>query len=177
MPAALDDVLDDGYLGDLPSRPIEDLRAMRAECQEIETGLSMLRRVVQGHLDIVGVELARRADGGAPSDVGELVDRLPEALADRTMAGGVGRLSQLLAPESLDPALEAELDALVGASSSVDLSTRDDAALRTLVEGLGDLEVRLSAHRRTLFDRLDALQEEIARRYRTGETSVDSLLP
>ena len=31
---------------------------MRAECQEVETGLSFLRRVVQGHLDIVAAELA-----------------------------------------------------------------------------------------------------------------------
>src|SRR5688500_7226896 len=125
MPAGLDDVLADGYLGDLASRPIEDLRTMRAACQEVATGLSMLRRLVQGHLDIVGAELGRRADGGARDDVAALVDRLPEALADRTLTPGVGRLSQLLAPESLDPALEAELDALLGSTSGVDLSDRD----------------------------------------------------
>ena len=47
------------------ARPLAELRAMRAECQEVETGLSLLRRVVQGHLDIVGLELdaARRRRG------------------------------------------------------------------------------------------------------------------
>ena len=40
---------------------------MRTECQEVETGLSLLRRVVQGRLDIVGLELTRRAEGGDPS--------------------------------------------------------------------------------------------------------------
>jgi len=176
MPGALEDVLAADYLGDLASRPIEELRAMRAECHEVETGLSYLRRVVQGHLDIVGMELTRRAAGGEPADVGDLVDQLATVLADRTLAPGVGRLSQLLAPAALDPALEADLDALVGGGSTVDLSTRDDAELRTLVEGLTVLEARLSTHRQALFGPLDALQDEIARRYRTGEATVDSLL-
>ena len=53
---------------------------MRAECDEVETGLSLLRRVVQGHLDIVDEELARRAGGGALGDRTALLDRLPEVL-------------------------------------------------------------------------------------------------
>jgi hypothetical protein len=31
--------------------------------------------------------------------------------------------------------------------------------------------------RRNLFDRIDAIEAELTRRYRTGEASVDSLLP
>jgi hypothetical protein len=169
-------VLAPDYLGELTSRPMDELRAMRADCQEVETGLSLLRRVVQGHLDIVGVELGRRASGGEPADVADLVERLAEVLADRTLAPGVGRLPQLLAPEALDPVLEAELAALLGRESTVDLSTRDDEQLRALVASLTALEGRLSTHRQALFGPIDALQDEIARRYRTGETTVDSLL-
>ena len=66
MATALDDLLDPGYLGDLTARTMDEVRRMRAECQEVETGLSLLRRLVQGRLDIVGLELARRAEGGEP---------------------------------------------------------------------------------------------------------------
>jgi hypothetical protein len=175
MSAALDQVLEPGYLDDLEARSLPDLRAMRAECQEVETGLSLLRRVVQGHLDIVGLELERRAGGAAAGDRGELLARLPELVADRTTPAGTGRVSSLLAPVELDPALEAELADLVG-GGPVDPSAHDDEALRALADRLAAFEARVSQHRRALFDRLDALQEEIARRYRSGDASVDSLL-
>ena len=37
-------------------------------------------------------------------------------------------------------------------------------------------EAELSARRRTLHERIDVLQAEITRRYKTGEASVESLL-
>jgi len=77
MAADLDVLLDPGYLGDLTTRPMEQVRAMRTECQEVETGLSLLRRMVQGRLDIVGLELTRRAEGGDPADLTDLIARLP----------------------------------------------------------------------------------------------------
>ena len=39
-----------------------------------------------------------------------------------------------------------------------------------------DLERHVSGQRRALHERIDALQEELVRRYKTGEASVDSLL-
>lgn len=174
MPVALEQVLAPGYLDDLATRPLADLREMRGACQEVETGLSLLRRVVQGHLDIVGVELERRA-GGEAGDRAELLARLPELLADRTTGGGPGRLSQVLVPEELDPVLEGRLAELVG-DTAIDPSALDDPGLRDLLDGLAELEGEVSQHRRALFERLDALQQEIARRYRDGDASVDALL-
>jgi hypothetical protein len=176
MTAALADLLDPGYLGDLPARPITEVRAMRAECQEVETGLSMLRRLVQGRLDIVGVELARRADGGDPADLPDLIARLPEVLSDRTHAPGVGRLPQLMAPGELPPELEAELDALSGPGTVSDLPALPDDALRAMADELMAFEHKVSGHRSQLFERIDALQAEITRRYKTGEATVDALL-
>ena len=100
---------------------MDEVRAMRAECQEVETGLSLLRRVVQGRLDIVGLELQRRAEGGDPEDLPDLIARLPEVLSDRTRAPGVGRLPQIMAPGELPAELEAELDAIVGDGHLADL--------------------------------------------------------
>jgi hypothetical protein len=176
MPAALEELLAPDYLADLPSRSMEELRAMRLACQEVETGLSLLRRVVQGHLDIVGVEQARRAEGGALGDRADLLARLPEVLADRTQGSGPGRLSALMVPEALDPELEAELEALVGEGAALDPSSIDDAGLQTLGDQLTAFEARLSGHRRGLFGALDAVEAEIARRYRAGDASVDTLL-
>ena len=70
MASDLGELLQPVYLGDLTTRAMDEVRAMRAECQEVETGLSLLRRVVQGRLDIVGLERQRRADGGDPEVLG-----------------------------------------------------------------------------------------------------------
>src|SRR3546814_16250740 len=86
MAADLGTLLDSSYLGDLAERSIGDVRAMRAECQEVESGMSLLRRLVQGRLDIVGLELRRRASGAVPEDASDLIAHLPEVLADRTPA-------------------------------------------------------------------------------------------
>lgn len=176
MASDLGVLLDPGYLGDLPARPIDEVRSMRADCQEVETGLSLLRRVVQGRLDIVGLELQRRADGGDPGDLPDLIARLPEVLSDRTRAPGVGRLPQMMTPGEMPPELEAELDAIVDDGHLADLPTVDDDHLRQMADQLAGFEQRVSEHRSALFERIDALQAEITRRYRTGEASVDSLL-
>ena len=39
-----------------------------------------------------------------------------------------------------------------------------------------DLERQVSERRQALFTRIDALQAELTRRYKTGEASVESLL-
>lgn len=176
MPAALHELLDPAYVADLQGRTMDDLRAMRSECQEVETGLSLLRRVVQGHLDLVGAERARRGEGAAPGDVTDLLARVPEVLADRLQAPGPGRLSPLLVPEALDPELEAELAALVGPGSALDPTVLDDGDLQELADGLAAFEAKVSASRRDLFGALDAIEAEIARRYRAGDASVDALL-
>jgi hypothetical protein len=176
MSSDLAALLDPGYLGDLASRPMDEVRAMRTECQEVETGLSLLRRLVQGRLDIVGLELTRRAEGGDPADLPALIARLPEVLSDRTHAPGVGRLPQMMAPGELPAELEAELDAIVGAGHLADLPSVDDDHLRSMADDLAAFEQKVSGHRHDLFERIDALQAEITRRYKTGEATVDSLL-
>lgn len=176
MAVDLHTLLDPGYLGDLRARPMDEIRAMRADCNTVESGLSLLRRVVQGRLDIVGVELTRRADGGHPADLPDLIAHLPEVLSDRTHAPGVGRLPQIMAPGELPAELEAELDAITGAGQLAELPSRGDDDLRALADALGAFEQKVSSHRRALFERIDALQAEITRRYKTGEASVDALL-
>jgi hypothetical protein len=175
-PGAFDRLLGADYLGDLTSRPIEQIRAMRSECQSVEVGLSYLRRLVQGRLDIVAAELGRRRNGES-SDLASLVDKLPEILADHVHAPGVGRLPTLMAPSEadLDP-LRAELDDVCDADTVSGITECTDADVEALVHALTELERSVSARRRALFERIDALQAELTRRYKSGEASVESLL-
>ena len=161
-------------LSSVESWPIEDVRSARAELQEVETGLSYVRRVVQGRLDIVNAELARRRDGGDPADLRSLIEELPSILGEHLRAPGIGRLPTGLGEGSVDPDLEARLaqDAVVG-DDLPGLSTED---LSALGDRLGDLEREVSGRRRELFASIDALQAELTRRYRTGEADVESLL-
>jgi hypothetical protein len=131
---------------------------------------------VQALFDIVTREQARRRAGDGGDDLSSLVEDLPGILADGPSRGDGGRLPHGLAPTTVDPELEAELGAVLGETGVADLPSVDGAGLDTLAAGLGALEAKVSARRRALFARIDALQAELARRYRTGEASVDSLL-
>ena len=167
-------ILDPSYVEDLRSLSLDDLRAKRVECSEVEVGLSYLRRLVQGRLDIVHSDIIRRA-GGEPADLEDLVGRLPEILGEHQRPPGMGRLPTLLAPSDAD-SLTAELDAVADPQLLHALPELGEDDVRQLADSLGDLERKTSNQRRQVFERIDALQEEIVRRYKEGEATVDSLL-
>lgn len=153
---------------------IDEVRSARSQLQEVETGLSYVRRVLHGRLDIVNAELARRAEGGDPADLRSLIEELPTILAEHLRAPGIGRLPTGVDQGAVDPELEARLDevAVVGE----DLAGMSTDVLADLAGRLADLEREVSERRRDLFASIDALQAELTRRYRTGEADVESLL-
>ena len=166
------------FLVGLTSVPLPEVRSRRAVCQEVEVGLSYLRRMVQGRLDIVLAELARRTSGESAGDVANLVDRLPSILADNVHAPGNGRLPTLMTPtlDELDVGFTSRLDAIVDANELAALSDREVDEVHAVADSLHQLEKDISAQRRSLHERIDVLQEEIVRRYKTGEATVDTLL-
>lgn len=164
------------YLVDLESRPIDDIRTMRADCVSVETSVSFMRRMVQGRLDIVEAERHRRDTGGAPTDIGQLIGDLPEILGEHGRPPGLGRLPQSIEPPEPDPEFTRRLDAVAGPGRLSSLPDLFDDELATAVADLESLEHDLSGRRRELFDRIDTLQSELTRRYRSGEASVESLL-
>lgn len=179
MIADLERVTTPGYLADLDRRDIGEVRSMRDECQSLENGLSYVRRLAQGRVDIVGGELAgRRADQGA-SSVADLVTRLPETLSDAGLPTGPstgGRPPLSMDDNDSGAELEALLNAILSASALGELDRRDDAELRALLDQLQEFEHTVSETRRTLHGLIDHLQAEITRRYTSGEASIDSLL-
>lgn len=169
-----DRVLRDDYLGDLTGRPIEDIRAMRDEVRSIEDNVSYRRRIIQGRLDIVASDLRRRASGGSPSDLGALVEQLPEILSDKVTAGGTGRLPTGLIPPDDD--VTADVDRVAGPDVLGDLPELTDEDVAELARTIGALEREVSDYRRGLFSRIDALNAELARRYGNGEADPGGLL-
>ncbi len=168
------DALADDLLVGLADLPIEEVRARRGACQQLETQLSYVRRLTQGRLDIVASEIAARHDGTQGDRT--LVEQLTEALSDRITSPGNGHLPLGLEPGEIAPELLASLDRAAPPSSvSAPGSTGDDE-LRQVADALAAFERDLSARRRAMFDRIDALQEEVVRRYRSGEADVDTLL-
>lgn len=175
----LDRLLDADYLGDLQARPIEEVRTMRDECRRAEDGLSFVRRQAQGRLDIVAAELTRRNEGKGPSDAADIVDMLPEILGHGVAAtsGSIANVrSTNLEPPDDAGRMIVELEGILHESSLLGLGQITDDELRQLVDRLTEYERIVSDRRRALHDRLDALQAEIVRRYKTGEVSVESLL-
>lgn len=174
----LERVLTDSYTEGLADLTLDEVRSRRAECQEVELGLSYARRLVQGRLDIIHAELERRATGEGRSDAGELVDRLKEGemLGDQTRPAGYGRLPALMTPDEGSEEFIYEIDEVADAGCLADLPELSDEVVRKLAEELSVLEHSLSSRRRAVFDRIDVLQAEVVRRYKTGSADPDELL-
>ena len=172
----LDSLLDAGFVEGLRTLPIEEIRTRRARATDVEVGLSYVRRLVQGRLDIVLAESKRRELGEPPGDLSSLVRSLPEILGDHVSAPGSGRLLTRLEPAEVDQDLLNKLDAIADADQLVNLPALEETELRDTIDALITLERDVSSKRRALHDVIDRLQEEVVRRYKSGEATVDGLL-
>jgi hypothetical protein len=161
---------------ELAALGLDELRSRRDEAVADENGLSYLRRLVQGPLDVVRAELERRA-GGERRDLAELVEDLPGVLTESARGGGGGRLPRDVDPERVDPEVRAELDRITrGGSRTAALDGADDDELVAYAAELDALEREVSGRRRALHRTIDLLNGELARRYRSGEATVESAL-
>ena len=169
----IDKVLDPDFVVGLDQISLDDLRERRREAEQEETDLSYLRRLLQGRLDILRAELARR--GGEQTD---LVQALPHILADDGPASGPRGLGRHVTSEpSRADAHRRHVEQLV---ADVDLSNpgaHDDASLRRVLTTLEGEEQKVSESRRAVQKVMDALSGEVTRRYREGDADPSDLLP
>lgn len=172
MDLSVDRLADIDEPADLAACSLPDLRSVRDACQDVENGLSYARRIVQGRLDTVSVELERRAEQDPDTD---LVHRLPSALAMHTRGPGLPRPTQVLDPPAWADEIVSDLDAVLGPAALGELATVSDDDLLAAVAAIAELERRISAARQDVHRRIDRLQGEIVSRYRAG-ASVDDLL-
>ncbi|MEV0172973.1 aerial mycelium formation protein [Streptomyces sp. NPDC050803] len=156
---------------DLTVLSLPELRTLRRDAQRDEADLSYVRRLLQGRIDILRAELARRSPLGAAS----VVERLPEILRDAPARyRSSARHVTLGTPHSEEyRLLAAEMLAEVELS---DLGARTDPELTEAMGRLVRYEQQVSRRRQRLQRTTDDCSAEIARRYREGEAQVDDLL-
>lgn len=157
----IDRFLDPTYAADLEARSLEELRLMKAECVEVETETSYVRRLAQARADIMDAERRRRASGGS---VGDLIEALPRILADETRPGAAtGRLPQLLAP---DPSIEWQrgLEHLIADDSLAKLPLLADHDLRSAYDQIVLFEGEVSEARKDLHEVISRIEDELATR-------------
>lgn len=172
---------------------MEDLRALRVELTRSEGDVSLVRRIAQGRLDIVGHEVGRRSrtdaagamtdltEAGPTGDPSELLFDMPDILADApadpgNRSAGAGRVTPVSEPGPVAIGLLHTLDEIASPHQLATVSELISEVLAPLFDSLREFEIELSSIRRQLHDRIDTIQGEIARRYRDGEASVDALL-
>jgi hypothetical protein len=158
---------------DLSALPMAELRAFRNAFQEVESGFSYARRVVQGRLDTVMAELDRRV-GGDTSEL-DLIRILPKVLAANVRGPGLPRPTRDIDPPEWADDLLVELDEALTPRQLADIEDFGEGELTAAAERIAALERDISEARTRLHRRIDRLQEELIGRYREG-ASVDDLL-
>ena len=161
---------------DPTSLPLDRLRALRSELQAEDDAVSYARRIAQARLDLVRAEIAQReAPTPANGIERELRDVLSSHLTAPQSSGGSPR-----PPRPVDHVADHEwshrLDRLCAEHGMGRLASLGRSELEALASALADFERLVSEDRQARFARLDALGQELVRRYRDGEATVDGLL-
>ena len=158
----IDRIRDPSYLDGIEGHALDDVRARRDECMAEREYLSLLRRLVQGRAEILKAELSSRGSG----DDRPLVDRLSEILASDQPATSRGEAMRVTLPEEEMLLARRRIERLVADAGISDPSELDDERLQQAIEVLAGEEREVSAQRTDVHRVLDALQEELKRRYK-----------
>lgn len=172
----IDQILDPAYVEGLDAMSTDEIRRRRDAAEEEESGISFARRVLQGRLDILRAEALRRRDAGA-DEAGSVLEALPDILGDeRGSTDPVhARVTRFLVPPSVQYHRR-DVDQIADDDSLAGLRERSVDQLLEMVERLAEKERELSQRRRLVLDRIDALRDELLRRYKSGTADVSDVL-
>lgn len=165
----IDRILANDFLAGLSSKPMADVRVMRADSEEEEASLSYERRLLQGRIDILEAELDRRSGGGA-----SLMELLPQILADDVSSSRGAYPRRDPAPPADRP--KRRVERLISDDTLTNLSELSDDDVRGAIDTLREAERDVSESRRRVQHVLDRIQAEIARRYKSGEADPADIL-
>jgi hypothetical protein len=157
------------FVEGLAGLSLEDLRARRDECYAEREYLSLLRRLVQGRAEILRAEVERRGSGG---EAGSLVDRLSTILSSEGQGPSRGEAVKVGLPEEEMLLARRRVERLVADAEISDPGALDDERLAAAVELLVGEEHEVSQARSDVLQVMDALQEELKRRYRDDPSLV-----
>ena len=160
-----DAVTEDNEVHQERLEPLTDLRSLRESLRDEEQRVSYWRQLVQGRLDLLHGAL----DGGHPS-----ADDLARLAAARTGTGTRRR-----SPAATRLALEGLVSPLAGLEALWDapIDWDDPAAVHRVERGLIEAEVKLSAYRRALHERIDACTAELVDHYQRDPGHLSEIVP
>ena len=166
----IDRIRDPAYLDGLADRDLEDVRSLREESLAEREYLSLLRRLVQGRAEILKAELDAR---GADEDRGPLVDRVGKILGgDEQVGASRGEALKIGVPEEEMLLARRRIERLVADAGISDPQALDDDQLAEAVDILAREEHTVSEARAAVLVVLDAVQDELKRRYKEDPTRV-----
>jgi hypothetical protein len=161
---------------DLARLSLPELRTLRRDAQRDEADLSYVRRLLQGRIDILRAELARRGPAAVPEPPeASVVARLPEILTDAPARHRSSARHVTLGTPHNEEYRRLAADMLAEVELS-DLAARTDPELHEAMARLVRYEQQVSGRRQRLQRTADDCGAEITRRYREGEAQVDDLL-
>ena len=165
----IDRIRDPAYLDGIRDLSLDELRAKRDECMAEREYLSLLRRLVQGRAEILKAELEQR---GSSADAAPLVDRLADILTADEHGRGPSRGEALRVgvPEEEMLLARRRVERLVADAGLSDPAALDDEKLALAVEALRAEERTVSDARGEVMNVLDAVQDELKRRYKDDPT-------
>jgi hypothetical protein len=164
----IDRIRDPEYVRGLEELSLDELRARRDECLAEREYLSLLRRLVQGRAEILKAEIERRGTGGGVP----LVERLSEILAGEPQGPSRGEALRVGVPDDEMLLARRRVERLVTDAGLSDPGALDDRSLTSAVQVLADEERDVSQARNDVHAALDALQDELKRRYKEDPSRV-----
>jgi hypothetical protein len=171
----IDQVEDPAFLQGIANVSDEDLRDRRMMCDELDLELSYYRRMLHGRMDLVAFQMRRLAGDEESS----LIEALPRILAEGAYTGAPGLPARSVPVEA--PDIDRKGRRIVDKALDGDFIARlpsfdmDQARETQLL--LEEVEADVSRQRRSVHHAIDAIQEELTRRYREGLSGTDDLLP
>jgi hypothetical protein len=166
----IDRILDPAYTENLGSLELAEVKRRRDECLAEREYQSLLRRLVQGRLDIVRAERGRRDAG---DEEGSLVDQLIAALSSDAPAGSSrGEALRLAVPPEEMTLARRRVEGLVADTNISDPRSLSDDELVQAATRLEEEERKVSSDRGAVIAMHDRLQNELKRRYKRDPTKA-----
>jgi hypothetical protein len=164
---------DPSFLEGIEERSMEELRAARAQCHEGELELSFERRLCQARIDILSAEIERRRGGTDES----LLEHLPQILASGgpRQDGPPSRAPDASIPRNAD-VQRRRVEEIVGEQALARVSEVPEEELKTIIKSLAEHESVVSQRRKRVQEVMDKVQDEIVRRYTSGEADPSQVL-
>jgi hypothetical protein len=165
----IDRIRDPGFVQALGELSLDELRRRRDECLAEREYLSLLRRLVQGRAEILKAEIERRGGG---ADQAPLVERLAEILSGEPQGPARGEAVRITVPEEEMGLARRRVERLVADAGISDPGALDDDRLADAVGALANEEREVSEARTDVLSALDAVQDELKRRYKDDPSLV-----